>query len=386
MRSLFFPLIVVALVAFACAGNAPAPTGSPPVTPVVVRITATPSPTPPATNTPTPELTATPTLEPTATSTPEPTQTPAPTPPISINSDCVGCPVFAPGATTDGEQSVLEAYKARRSTRHHPDPIILAACDKENDYIHGLGRIFGSPGRAVGETGVVAVEDHFVGVREGGTCYAITVEYTGWDQACRDTIRGSCAVGKGTSFGIITFRRVGDATVIRNDQYRNLVGHAKDSAYSVSTPAPTPTPEPTATSEPTPRPTRTPIPTITQKPPTPTPTRDASASLSAEEREKLRKELGVNFNMMFKSQELCHHAPFDGKRTQSDPAARLDAIKIVDGVVKPLRDLGKTAEDFTREEFAQFTKATQIASVELWQICAPPGVDVTADLLNSMPD
>lgn len=270
LRSL--PVIFVVFAAFACAGNTPAPTATvaPTVTPVVVNITATPSPTLATTLTLTPEPTSTP--EPTVTPTPEPTHTPAPTPPTNINNDCVGCPVFAPGATTDGEQSVLEAYKARKSTRHHPDPIILAACDKENDYIHGLGRIFGSPGRAVGETSVVAVEDHFVGVRERGTCYAITVEYTGWDRACRDTIRGSCAIGKGTRFDIITFRRVGDATVIRNDQYRNLIGHAKDSAYSVSTPAPTPTPEPTTTSEPTPRPTRTPLPTITQRPPTPTPT------------------------------------------------------------------------------------------------------------------
>ena len=134
---------------------------------------------------------------------------------------------------------------------------------------------------------------------------------------------------------------------------------------------PTPTPEPTSTPTPTPEPTPPPRP---------------SASLSAEEREKLRKDLGANFNMMFKSQELCHHAPFDGKRTQSDPGARLDAIRIVDGVVNRLRDLDKTAKDFTREEFEEFTSATQIASVELWQICAPLGVDVTPELLNSMPD
>ena len=100
----------------------------------------------------------------------------------------------------------------------------------------------------------------------------------------------------------------------------------------------------------------------------------------------MTKDLRAHFNMMFKSQELCHHEPFDGRRKKRDFAARHDARIVVDGVINQLKNLNKTADFFTWAEFADLKEAVQIASARLWDICAPPGVEVTAELLNSMPD
>ena len=70
----------------------------------------------------------------------------------------------------------------------------------------------------------------------------------------------------------------------------------------------------------------------------------------------------------------------------SDLTARKTALDLVTGVVDKMRTLDKMVMTYTQKEFTYITEAAQIASVELWDVCVPPGVEVTADLINSMPD
>ena len=93
---------------------------------IVVEVTATPSPRP--TRTPIPTI-----ILPTAT----------PMPPVSINSDCVGCPVVVPGAW--GNQQVLGAYFEWSGASKHPGKVLLVTCSR-GDNVYSLGEIMGARG------------------------------------------------------------------------------------------------------------------------------------------------------------------------------------------------------------------------------------------------
>ena len=287
LRSLpvLVPSFFVALVVFACASNAPepAPTIAPDATSVAVRVTAT--------------AMDTPTLMPTQTRVPL----------SSIQPDCADCPVVVPGATLTVYQPLLEAYKEWRSRHHHPNPVVVASCD-EGYSVPELGRVFGpmsGMSRSASRVQEIIIIDFIPtkNVLTGGTCYAITAEFSGWRKACRSITGGGCRLGYGLDVELIAFRKTGNATEITRSQYRNLITHAREVEFNAPTPTPSPTPtptklptstpEPTATSTvtptpkptptatptPPPTPTRTPAPTFTPRPTlTPTPTPEPTAT------------------------------------------------------------------------------------------------------------
>ncbi len=197
----------------ACAGAAPNP--APDATPApIAQVTATPSSTRPPT--------ATPTIRPTAT----------PLPPVVINSDCIGCPVVAPGATETKRQPVLSAYREWPGDNRHPNEVLLVACYQYS--VGGLGRIMSPPGAFYGsKTSIILSSSRTP--KQPESCYAITAKYIGIKEVCQEIVSGSCKFGSGTAVKLLGFLESGESTEISRSQYSMLVQYATDSEYDVST-------------------------------------------------------------------------------------------------------------------------------------------------------
>ena len=218
-------LLTVILGAMACGPGEPA------VTQIVVEVTATPSPRP--TRTPIPIV-----VEVTATPSPRPTRTPIPTiilptatpmPPVSINSDCVGCPVVVPGAW--GNQQVLGAYFEWSGASKHPGKVLLVTCSR-GDNVYSLGEIMGARGSGTLPKDI-AVKG--LGVVSKGTCYAITARYDGLQDACIENVSGQCRFGTGgEDIEILGFDRIGQKTEISGSQYDTLLKYAHNTEYQAA--------------------------------------------------------------------------------------------------------------------------------------------------------
>ena len=94
---------------------------------------------------PTATLAPTATPVPTATSVPTPTPvpaTPTPVPPVSVNSDCVGCPVVMPYTLPSSQQKVMQAYWKKPSG--WSNKFLLVTCSKGYQ-VPGRGLVMGAP-------------------------------------------------------------------------------------------------------------------------------------------------------------------------------------------------------------------------------------------------
>ena len=167
----------------------------------------------------------TPTKRPTRTPTPIPTAMP----PVSINPDCIGCPVVAPGA--GGNQQVLDAYREWTGASKHPDPVLLVGCYR-GTRIPGLGSIVGAKGAFERKTDVAVTGQFFS--RSQGACYAITALYDGLQPACWETIPGGCQFGGGQSVETMTFKGIGNVTEISTSQYDTLIKYARATEYKAA--------------------------------------------------------------------------------------------------------------------------------------------------------
>ena len=255
-------LAAIGLGLFACAQPAELPPTDTSFPTSTLVLTATPAP----------EPTAVPTKRPTFT----PTPTPTPLPPVSINSDCVGCPVVMPGHV---KSAVTKAYDEWSGSSYHPNNVLLITCDR-GYHVLDVGTIMGPRGTTSGQGQEIAVsgmtgETGFA--NSEGTCHAITARYQGLKSVCREIVSGSCRFGSGTTEQILSFRRVGKSTDLSATQYQDLMVYAKRAEYEAglrptTTPKPTPTPTPAPTILPTPTVPPTPTPAVTSTPePTPTP-------------------------------------------------------------------------------------------------------------------
>ena len=242
------------MLALGCAAEPPAPTTTPNISATItagvatriatqsatLRPTATtrssspptPEPTPTATPRPTKTPRPTPTPEPTPTATPRPTKTPRPTStpltPVSINSDCVGCPVVAPGASKN--QQVMEAYAEWAGAKKHPDPVVLVTCNR-GDRVSGVGYIMGARGNNVVSADIAVTGRSYPST--GGGCYAITAKYDGLKEVCIERFSGSCTFGTGDIIEILGFKSVGESTEISTSQYQTLLKYARVTQYQV---------------------------------------------------------------------------------------------------------------------------------------------------------
>lgn len=211
-----FTLLSITMLFVACSAPTPTPTQAPP--------TATPTPT--ATATPTSEPTATPTPVPTATPTPRPT--PTPVPPVSINSDCIGCPVVMPG---DISNPATSAYREWPSVDRHPAKVLLVTCAR-GDTLGTNEEVMG-PKDDPSEDIIVKYMGANISVAvplSNGTCLAITARYDGLREVCYSNYPaiGTCI---GTTKNILAFRRVGAVTDLSTTQFNALKTYARTTEY-----------------------------------------------------------------------------------------------------------------------------------------------------------
>ena len=173
----------------------------------------------------------TPTPEPTPTRTPRPT--PTPLPPVSINSDCVGCPVVMPHEARSIHQSVMAAYAEWPSASKHPGKVLLVTCYK-NQRIRDVGYVMGAPTGRPTERNTVLVSGRFGATsKDRGSCYAITAKYDGRRTVCWETIPSSCAIGLGELVSAMSFLGVGEFTEVSTSQLKMLKEYARASEYQV---------------------------------------------------------------------------------------------------------------------------------------------------------
>ena len=171
-------------------------------------------------------------VPPTLTSTPLPTATPRP--PVSVNSDCIGCPVVVPGATTLSRQSVLAAYREWPGRSKHPNNVLLVSCYR-GYRVPQLGYVMGPRGPNALASGDIIMSSATV-VMDEGACYAITAKYTGQKRACQERYKGSCQFGYGGStVEMLGFRKVGESTEISGSQYNTMMQRAVDTEYEAMT-------------------------------------------------------------------------------------------------------------------------------------------------------
>ena len=208
-RLAVFVIVLVALFGLlSCADEQPTPTPSP-----TAAATPTPSPEPVATNTPTP-------IPP----------TPTPLPPVSINSDCVDCPVVMPYQVSSMQQSVMAAYLEYPSASYHPEKVLLVTCSKGGQE-SGHGYTMGPPGRLT-RGRILFVSGKLYAPIEG-LCYAITAKYTGPKEACLETITGSCRFGSGEKITALGFMGVGEYTEVPSSELQIFTAYARASEYQV---------------------------------------------------------------------------------------------------------------------------------------------------------
>ena len=211
------------------------------VSTATLQPTYTPLPTytPYPTWTPVPTATAIP--SPTATRTPRPTNTRFPTlivptstplPPVSINSDCIGCPVVMPGNSTN---QVIKAYREWAGAQYHPEKVLLVSCAR-GDQLPDIGQFMGAKGTTSGKGKDIAVKGIGPAMSQG-SCYAITVQYDGLETICWESFIGQCKFGTGgTDENILSFKRVGLQTDLSATQYTSLIIYARNAEYEATIP------------------------------------------------------------------------------------------------------------------------------------------------------
>ena len=239
-----------------------------------------------------------PTAGPTPTGAPTLALTSTPVPPVSVNSDCVGCAVVMPYALPVSQQDVMQAYDERPARRFHPDKILLVTCSKGYQ-VPWKGFVMGATDVEYG--GEVIVKKMPLNGLARDACFAITANYSGKEQLCREYVMGACAIGAGQDTDVLSFTRVGEVTELSRAEYLTLRFYARSTTYEIPTPTPRPTPTstpkptsapgPTSTpaATPTPRPTSTPIPT-----PTPTPSLSDLKRRVLEQTNVRREKAGVS--------------------------------------------------------------------------------------------
>ena len=226
--------VAILLGTLACGVGADAlpteiPPSVPPTATATPQLTAALEPTPAPTPTPTPEPTPTPAPTPT----PEPTPTATPLPPVSINSDCIGCPVVVPGATASNRQSVLAAYREWPGKSRHPDKVLVVSCYRGYD-VPRLGHVMGPRGPGAPTNGDIFMLGATLSM-DDSACYAITAKYAGRKQACREMFTGACQFGSGvgtTTVEMLGFRKVGESTELSRSQYTTLMRRAFSTEYA----------------------------------------------------------------------------------------------------------------------------------------------------------
>ena len=202
-------------LALGCAAEPPAPVATPDIPATVTAGVAT--------------RIATQSVLPGPTATAQAAPTPTPLPPVSINPDCVGCPVVAPGA--GGTQQVMEAYAEWTGAGKHPDPVVLVTCDLE-EHVAGVGRIAGAQGNNQVPS-YIAVLGFYPDPDAAGGCFAITAKYDGLKEICVETTPGLCRIGQGSVIEILGFKTAGESTEVSTSQYRTLVEYARATQYQV---------------------------------------------------------------------------------------------------------------------------------------------------------
>ncbi len=300
--------------------------------------------------------------------------------------ECPDCEFLLPRLVNDNRD--VERFIDWPSESKHPDQFIVAACGTGTS-VDDKGRMHAVTHNQLGTIARATVSNTFLinNAREfpEKQCFAALTKYGGfmsveWSEATKNiSLTGAPMLPRTVYYDVAHVK------------FDNPVRRLEISTSDFSSLFRTETPTVTAAFDIRPTPAtlaRMPTATASLYPfntPTVPPTA-SSASTSAPISESQGEEFKSIFNMLFKSQQLCRHQPFDGKRRDSDLTARKTALDLVTGVVDKMRTLDKMVMTYTQEEFTDITEAAQIASVDLWHVCVPPGIKVTPELLGSMPD
>lgn len=144
---------------------------------------------------------------------PGPTETSTQLPPVSVNSDCIGCNVAMPREVAT-PLLALRDYGA-------PDKILLVTCSR--GYSAG-GHLVMGPLRRTGYSEIVVQGLQHENANEGD-CFAITATYVGTEVYCRaDSAYSDCRFGPDES--ILTFKVAGEFTQLTHSQYHAMKQYA----------------------------------------------------------------------------------------------------------------------------------------------------------------
>ena len=95
--------------------------------------------------------------------------------------------------------------------------------------VGSIGAIFGPRGWDSGRE--IGIRGNLSDLEEG-VCYAITAKYDGVEEACRNQITDTdCAVGRGKTVEVFTFRKAGKVNELSASQYWALLREARETEY-----------------------------------------------------------------------------------------------------------------------------------------------------------